>query len=138
MPNPLAPDLIVTCALIRRGRQVLCAQRSEAMSLPLKWEFPGGKVEKGENAEECIIREIEEELNLTIKVNCRAPVVRHPYEEDAILELIPFVAEVSGGTMQLLEHAAARWCSPAELPALDWAEADVLVVKWWLEIGQNL
>ena len=107
------------------------------MSLPLKWEFPGGKMEPGENAEACIVREIEEELNLHIKVITRAPVVRHPYRENAVLELIPFVAEVSHGKMELLEHAQARWCTPLELPRLDWAEADILVVQWWIETGQN-
>lgn len=128
----------VTCALISRGKEVLCTQRSEQMSLPLKWEFPGGKMEPGEDAETCIIREIDEELNLHIKLLGRAPVVMHPYREGAIMELIPFVAEVSHGDMKLLEHAEARWCTPKQLPDLDWAEADILVYKWWIEFGQNL
>lgn len=138
MPTLSPPDLHVTCALICRGNEVLCTQRSATMSLPLKWEFPGGKMEPGEDAEACIVREIEEELNLHIKVIRRAPVVRHLYRKDRVLELIPFVAKVSHGNMQLLEHAQARWCTAGQLPGLDWAEADVLVVKWWLENGPNL
>jgi 8-oxo-dGTP diphosphatase len=62
----------VTCAIIEKESDVLVVQRSEKMSLPLKWEFPGGKIENGESEEGCIVREIKEELNLDIDVskNC--------------------------------------------------------------------
>jgi 8-oxo-dGTP diphosphatase len=58
----------VTCAIIIFGNKILAAQRSEKMKLPLKWEFPGGKVEENENNEECIVREIKEEINVEIEI----------------------------------------------------------------------
>ncbi|WP_251795780.1 MULTISPECIES: NUDIX domain-containing protein [unclassified Arenibacter] len=60
--------IIVTCAIIESENQVLVVQRSENMKLPLKWEFPGGKIEKGESEQDCLIREIREELNIEIEL----------------------------------------------------------------------
>lgn len=54
----------VTCGIILKDGKVLVAQRSEAMSLPLKWEFPGGKIVRGESEEDCLKRELLEELNI--------------------------------------------------------------------------
>lgn len=59
----------VTCAIIQSDGKILAVQRSEAMSLPLKWEFPGGKIDLGETAEKCLLREIKEELNIDIALN---------------------------------------------------------------------
>jgi 8-oxo-dGTP diphosphatase len=133
MPEAKLPDLRVTCALIHHRGRVLCTQRSETMPLPLKWEFPGGKLEPGEDAVSCIVREIAEELDLQIRVREKAPSVRHPYKAGRMLELIPFVAEKTGGTLHLREHADARWCEVHELHQLDWAEADVGIVDWWIK-----
>jgi 8-oxo-dGTP diphosphatase len=138
MKEHLPPDLIVTCALIRQGNRLLCTQRSARMSLPLKWEFPGGKLEPGEDPADCIVREIEEELNLVIAVSGQAPEVRHARGNDSGLVLLPFLARVTSGNMVLLEHREARWCTPEEMPLLDWAPADVGIVDWWLETGQFL
>lgn len=60
--------LRVTCAIIENEGKVLCAQRSEKMNLPLKWEFPGGKVEGDEDLITCLKREIKEELGVEIAV----------------------------------------------------------------------
>ncbi len=56
--------LQVTCAIIEKNGKILCAQRSEKMNLPLKWEFPGGKIEENESLEACLKREIREELEI--------------------------------------------------------------------------
>ena len=60
--------LKVTCALINRGKDILLAQLGSGSSHPFQWEFPGGKINPGETAVECVIREIQEELNIEIKV----------------------------------------------------------------------
>lgn len=126
-------NLVVTCAIIVKDGCVLAAQRSISMSHPLEWEFPGGKVEAGETPEECIVREIQEELGLEVKVIEPGAVVFKPHASGRTLELLPFVCEVIGGDLHLREHAQVRWCEPAELGELDWAAADVEVLAWWRE-----
>ncbi len=125
--------LQVTCAIICDGARVLCTQRGPRMSLPGEWEFPGGKIEPGESPEACIVREIEEELNLQIRLVERGPSALHPYKPGELLELIPFVATCEGGHLHLREHAQARWCAVDELAELAWAQADVAIVAWWRE-----
>lgn len=126
--------LRVTCAIIADGERVLCAQRGPGMALAGAWEFPGGKIEPSESAAACIVREIAEELNLQIEVVAQGPSSFLEYKPGQMLELIPFVALHTGGQLQLREHAQARWCLPAEMDALAWAQADVPIVAWW---GEN-
>lgn len=122
--------LPVTCALIVRDGQVLVTQRSVIMSLPLKWEFPGGKVEPGESPRDCIVRELKEELGLETQIVAGAPAVLHP-PENPHLKLLPFIVRIVGGRLHLLEHADARWCAPEDMEGLDWAAADIEIVAWW-------
>jgi 8-oxo-dGTP diphosphatase len=121
----------VTCALMVREGKVLCTQRGPTMALPFQWEFPGGKIEEGETAEECILREIKEELNLEIRVLERGPSAELVYEDGKVLELIPFICEVVEGALELKEHSEARWCGVEELEVLEWAQADLGIVDWW-------
>ena len=124
--------LEVTCAIIRNADQkVLVTQRSATMKLPLKIEFPGGKVEPGESTTSCLIREIKEELNVDIKPVFELPCNIHHYP-DFTIKLIPFICEVIGGTIELKEHAAYMWLLPKELESLDWAEADIPIMKHYL------
>lgn len=69
----------VACALIKKGDEFLITQRSEEMSHPLEWEFPGGKLFPGESPERGLIREIKEELNVKIEVEQLLPSVTHDY-----------------------------------------------------------
>ena len=80
----------VTCAIIEHNNKVLITQRSAKMALPLKWEFPGGKIEKNETAEACLIREILEELDVNIKITKQLKSNTHEYSETKIIKLIPF------------------------------------------------
>lgn len=126
--------LQVTCALIINAQnQILAAQRSQAMNLPLKWEFPGGKIELGETAEDCLIREIKEELNIEISIIKALPSNTYTYPKITI-ELIPFICEHIAGEIILKEHAQYRWLHKNELLALDWADADVPIVKHYLNL----
>lgn len=124
----------VACGVIVNENKVLCVQRSEIMSLPLKWEFPGGKVEKNETAEDCIIREIFEELNLEIKPMRRLNENIFKYAEDKVIKLIPFVCEILNGEIKLTEHVYYLWLDQDELLSLDWAEADLPILKELLNI----
>jgi 8-oxo-dGTP diphosphatase len=126
--------LQVTCALIINPQnQILAAQRSQTMTLPLKWEFPGGKIEPGETAEDCLIREIKEELNIEIQIIKALPSNTHTYPKITI-ELIPFICEHTSGEILLKEHAQYSWLHKNELLALDWADADVPIVKHYLNL----
>ena len=124
----------VTCALIVNNQNcILAAQRSQTMSLPLKWEFPGGKIEPDETAEDCLIREIKEELNIEIKIIHALPPNTHTYPKITI-ELIPFICEHINGEIILKEHAQFKWLQTNELLALDWADADVPIVNHYLNL----
>jgi 8-oxo-dGTP diphosphatase len=125
--------LCVTCAIIENGSRILVVQRSEEMSLPLKWEFPGGKIENCESEEECIVREIKEELNLDIEVSKRLNSSFFDYPNISI-ELIPFLAKQVGGRIKLNEHADFKYLAKDDLLNLDWAEADIPIVKEYLNL----
>jgi len=130
----------VACAIIvNPDGQVLVTQRSAVMKLPLKMEFPGGKVEKGETSSACLIREIKEELNLDIRVIFEMPANEHIYP-DFNIRLIPFVCEITGGVIVLREHAGYCWLNVEELSDLDWAAADIPVMKNYINsiTGQDL
>ncbi|MEM7037356.1 MAG: (deoxy)nucleoside triphosphate pyrophosphohydrolase [Bacteroidota bacterium] len=129
--------ITVTCAIILFRGRVLAAQRSADMSLPLKWEFPGGKLEPGEAPEICVVREIEEELRLAVRVLERAPTVMHQISETKEMELIPYVCIAETDVVELQEHAQVKWCDTEELGKLDWARADIEVLRWWETIGRE-
>jgi 8-oxo-dGTP diphosphatase len=114
---------VVGAAICEQGK-CLVAQRGHSMSNPGKWEFPGGKVEVAESDAEALVREIGEELGLLIEVGARLAVGSAQIGGKRI-ELIVYAASVVSGDLVLREHARSRWLSADELPALDWAEADV-------------
>jgi 8-oxo-dGTP diphosphatase len=124
--------IIVTCAIIEKDGKVLCAQRSELMPLPLKWEFPGGKVQDDEVPEECLRREIREELGIEINIVERFPGRKHTYPDQKRFELIPFRCSVVGGELDVKEHKLVKWLKRSELRKLDWAEADIPVLDHYL------
>lgn len=118
----------VLCAIIIFPSGILAVQRSERMSLPLTWEFPGGKLEPGETEADCLRREIREELNIDITLDQRLTPVEHHYPHISI-QLIPYTARYLSGTLTLREHKAYRFLQKEELEGLDWAAADVGVVR---------
>lgn len=122
----------VSCAVIQNGEQILAVQRSEKMSHPLKWEFPGGKIEPDETPESALSREIREELSVEINILRQLSSVKHDYTGKAI-ELIPFLVEISSGNIHLTEHLNYRWLSRNELSLLDWVEADIPIVSELLQ-----
>jgi len=129
--------LHVTCAIIEQDSCVLAAQRSRTMAMPLKWEFPGGKIKPGEPPEYCLWREIAEELAIKVAVHHGLAEVTHTYPEFTIT-LYPFVCSIISGTMVLREHAAVIWLPREDLASLDWAEADRPVLEAYLQFtGQE-
>ncbi len=123
----------VTCAIIIINGKTLVVQRSAEMKMPLKWEFPGGKIEAGESEKECIKREIREELNIEIEINRKLRVSRYDYDSFSI-QLIPFIADYVEGEIYLKEHSQYLLLDKNELSELDWAEADISIVKEFISL----
>lgn len=117
------PLVKVPCAIIEDQGRVLAAQRSASGTLGLKWEFPGGKLEAGETDVEALVREIREELSVEIRLGARLPLTNRD-DGIRIIQLIPFVCQLTTNDIVLTEHEQVLWLTPDELPALDWAEAD--------------
>jgi 8-oxo-dGTP diphosphatase len=132
----LKKHIHVACALIERDGLVLAARRSATMSLPLKWEFPGGKLEEGESPEECLRRELVEEMGVTIAVGQPLPLHTHSYDTLTVT-LYPFVCSMESGHITLHEHSAMVWLPPHELHTLDWLEADRPVLAAYTLLSQE-
>jgi len=115
----------VVCAVIRdqEGRFLVC-KRAEGKALAGSWEFPGGKVESGEDPQLALQREIIEELACEIKVCEQLPAVEHHYPEYSI-RLLPFICSINYGEPVALEHAEILWATQDQCRSLHWAPADV-------------
>ena len=108
--------LVVACALIDRDGRVLIAQRPEGKGMAGLWEFPGGKVEAGERPEQCLIRELHEELGITVKEACLAPLTFASYPYDDFHLLMPlYVCRRWDGLVTATEHKALKWVRPQTL-----------------------
>jgi len=125
---PDLPTIAVVCAVIKQDNKYFIAQRSATMKMPLKWEFPGGKVEAGETNAHAIIREIKEEFDIDIEVVQEYPYYLHDYPA-FILKLTPLEVAITGGELILKEHAAYKWVSVEALSSFDFSEGDVKIVK---------
>lgn len=133
MAENAVKQIEVSCAIIRRKGFTLAVQRSVGMSLPLKWEFPGGKIEKGETPEACLRRELKEELELSVQVVEALEPMAHAYQTLTVT-LYPFICRMKSGEIVLREHAAFAWLTPSQLSALEWAAADRPVLDVYLEM----
>lgn len=121
-------NIHVVGAVIVEDGKILCAQRGETKVLPLKWEFPGGKIEAGESPQQALIREIHEEMHCKIEVSNQ---IEHTvYEYDfGIVHLTTFYCKPIQGNPVLTEHVAIKWLSPEELESLEWAPADIPTIE---------
>lgn len=127
----------VACAIIESAGKVFVAQRSAKMVLPLKWEFPGGKLEDGEMPADCLRREIAEELGVSVRVGIGLKPSTHRYET-AIITLHPFICEIESGAITLHEHSDSIWLERGLLHQLDWAEADLPVLAEYLAVCEGI
>lgn len=118
----------VTCAIIIKNDSILVTQRKVSSTHPLKWEFPGGKLNSGETLEDCIIREIKEELDIEIEIKRSMISVNHNYGTKQI-ELIPFLCTMKSGVIKLIEHNDFLWINFGNLHEFDFIAADRKLVQ---------
>ena len=121
--------LVVACALVDADRRVLIAQRPEGKAMAGLWEFPGGKVEAGETPEAALIRELEEELGVSTKTACLAPVsfASHSYENFHLLMPL-YACRKWQGQPQPREHTALKWVRPTALRDYPMPPADAPLI----------
>ncbi|MGI9102380.1 MAG: (deoxy)nucleoside triphosphate pyrophosphohydrolase [Terriglobales bacterium] len=119
----------VAAAFILDHGKILICQRTRHQPMPLKWEFPGGKIESGEQPRDALRRELEEELGIDAKVGDEAARIRHTYARGGAVELRFFVVESFSGEIENRIFKDVRWATRKELPKYDFLEADAGLVK---------
>ena len=132
MSEPQKPLLLVAAAaLVDVDGRVLICQRPEGKPLAGLWEFPGGKVEAGETPEACLIRELEEELSITVTHACLAPFVFASHEYESFHLLMPlYLCRRWEGQVTNRHHAAITWVRPSKLTDYPMPPADAPLVAW--------
>jgi len=119
----------VVAALILKSGKVLVCQRTRHQSMPLKWEFPGGKIEDGEQPRDALRRELEEELGINARIGEEVARIRHDYKNGGAVELRFYVVNEYTGEMENRIFKDVRWAKRSELPKYDFLEADRELVK---------
>jgi 8-oxo-dGTP diphosphatase len=128
-PKPIV--LVAACALVDVDGRVLLAKRPAGKQLAGLWEFPGGKVEPGETPEQCLIRELNEELGIRVAHACLAPFVFASHGYDSFHLLMPlFLCRRWEGLVTAREHEALAWVKPGNFDAYPMPPADAPIAAW--------
>ena len=122
----------VVAAVITDGSRIFATQRGYG-DFKDKWEFPGGKMEPGERPEDALVREIREELATDIAVDRFVCTVEHDYPAFH-LTMHTYICHVLSGSLELLEHEAARWLDASQLDEVEWLPADLEVLTTLREL----
>jgi len=124
--------LEVVGAIIEYEGKILCMQRNQSKYLytSYKWEFPGGKIEEGETKSEALMRELREEMDFDIKISESDYLekVDHEYPDFSIT-MYCYLCHSKTDSFTRKEHVDHKWLLPSEMDTLDWAEADLPIVK---------
>jgi len=119
----------VVAALIWQDGKILVCQRTRHQTMPLKWEFPGGKIEDGEQPRDALRRELEEELGIAAVVGDEVARIRHQYPNGTAVELRFFDVREYSGALENRIFREIVWANPADLPSYDFLEADLQLVS---------
>jgi 8-oxo-dGTP diphosphatase len=119
----------VVAALIWKDGTVLVCQRTRHQTMPLKWEFPGGKIEEGEQPRDALRRELEEELGINATIGNEVARIRHEYSRGNAVELRFYDVREYAGELENRIFREIRWAEPKDLPSFDFLEADFELVR---------
>jgi 8-oxo-dGTP diphosphatase len=119
----------VVAAVIEKDGKMLVCQRTRHQTMPLKWEFPGGKIEEGEQPRDALRRELDEELGIQAKIGDEIARVQHSYPNGNMVELRFFIVREYEGEIENRIFRDLQWSMPEALPSYDFLDADESVVK---------
>jgi 8-oxo-dGTP diphosphatase len=119
---------VVAGLIVKDGKLLVC-QRTRHQTMPLKWEFPGGKIEEGEQPRDALRRELEEELGILAKVGDEVKRIQHEYPNGGMVELRFFVVRAYEREIENRIFRDMQWAEPADLPKYDFLEADLTLVR---------
>ncbi|HYM77407.1 MAG TPA: (deoxy)nucleoside triphosphate pyrophosphohydrolase [Candidatus Dormibacteraeota bacterium] len=119
----------VVAALIVTDGKVLVCQRTRHQTMPLKWEFPGGKIEEGEQPRDALRRELDEELGIVATIGDELARIQHEYPNGGMVELRFYVVRQYRGELENRIFKDIQWAQPKDLPKFDFLEADLTLVN---------
>jgi 8-oxo-dGTP diphosphatase len=119
---------VVAALIVKQGKVLVC-QRTRHQTMPLKWEFPGGKIEEGEQPRSALRRELEEELGILATVGDEVRRIQHEYPNGGMVELRFFIVREYQREIENRIFRDIQWAEPKDLPAYDFLEADLTLVK---------
>ena len=127
--------LVAACALVDTDGRVLLAQRPEGKQLAGLWEFPGGKVEPGETPEQCLVRELHEEIGIETEIPCLAPLTFASHSYDDFHLLMPlFICRRFRGIAQPREGQALKWVRPKQMRDYPMPPADAPLIPFLIDL----
>lgn len=127
--NTKSPMKRVVAALIWKDGKVLICQRTRHQPMPLKWEFPGGKIEEGEQPRDALRRELDEELGIAAVIGDEVARIQHQYPSGGSVELRFYDVREYSGALENRIFRDVVWTEPAKLPSYDFLEADLELVR---------
>jgi 8-oxo-dGTP diphosphatase len=119
----------VVAALIMRDSKLLVCQRTRHQTMPLKWEFPGGKIEEGEQPRDALRRELDEELGIQATIGDELARIQHEYPNGGMVELRFYIVRDYNGELENRIFKDIQWAEPKDLPKFDFLEADLTLVN---------
>jgi 8-oxo-dGTP diphosphatase len=119
---------VVAGLIVKEGKLLVC-QRTRHQTMPLKWEFPGGKIEEREQPRDALRRELEEELGILATIGDEVARIQHEYPNGGMVELRFFVVRAYAGELENRIFKDIQWADPKDLPKFDFLEADLTLVR---------
>ena len=119
---------VVAGLIVKDGKLLVC-QRTRHQTMPLKWEFPGGKIEAGEQPRNALRRELEEELGILATIGDEVKRIQHEYPNGGMVELRFFIVREFKREIENRIFKDIQWADPKALPGFDFLEADETLVK---------